>query len=148
METCTPTPWARRPPCPQRSGGRGRTARYSSLPVSRHMTKATYRCPITNSAPNHNRPQVQRVSLHPDKRPKPSAAAAKKEPAKGRLSSGGSKVSDRISALIFTIQGNKHLLIWIIVILSYCNSFILQKLNGAIEEKKMPQIRIKLYLFH
>lgn len=35
--------------------------------------------------------QVQRVSLHPDKRPKPSPAAASKEPAKRELSSGRSK---------------------------------------------------------
>ncbi|KAJ8346047.1 hypothetical protein SKAU_G00302400 [Synaphobranchus kaupii] len=35
--------------------------------------------------------QVQRVSLHPDKRPKPSATATKKEPAKKELPSGRSK---------------------------------------------------------
>ncbi|KAI1884438.1 hypothetical protein AGOR_G00226400 [Albula goreensis] len=35
--------------------------------------------------------QVQRVSLHPDKRPKPSAPATHKEPAKKALSSGRSK---------------------------------------------------------
>ncbi|KAJ8251496.1 hypothetical protein GJAV_G00221980 [Gymnothorax javanicus] len=38
--------------------------------------------------------QVQRVSLHPDKRPKPSATATSKEPAKRELPSGRSKEAE------------------------------------------------------
>lgn len=36
-------------------------------------------------------PQVEKVSLHPDKQPKPKAPPAKQMPAKKELASGGSK---------------------------------------------------------
>ena len=36
-------------------------------------------------------PQVEKVSLHPDKQPKPKAPPAKQVPAKKELASGGSK---------------------------------------------------------
>ena len=85
MMTFTQIQSAQLRPCLLRSGGREGTSRYQIQALSDDSSLASAQPPQTKHSIC---PQVDKVSLHPNKRPKP---LAKQAPAKKELSSEGSK---------------------------------------------------------